>query len=317
LTITLSLLSIGLILWFLPLPLSDLNLFDLEGSQSLRVIFFLRLPRVLIALATGATLASSGAAVQGVFQNDLASPELLGITGGASVGALIAFQWSRFGEYYLWVPLAALIGGLLTSLLVTSLNSKSRSISPSRDLIIKGLAISGILSSIVALLLFLSKEQEVRQYLFWMMGSLENRRWEHFLLALPLQIFVLFWLFFHRKELDYFALGYWGARGVGFPWESRRKMFLIMAALGTSASVAATGALGFIGLLVPHAARLWVGPQSKVLIPTSMVLGSALLVLADQSSQVLFYPSSFPVGLLLSLVGGVLFFLLAGRSKNV
>lgn len=283
-------------------------------SASGLIVFQLRLPRVLLGLIVGAGLAVCGALVQAVVRNPLASPEILGVSAGAGGGALAAITLFPAAGTVLGVPVGACLGAALAAAAVFLLSGRSGV--RSETLILAGMAVSSLLAALTALLLTFSKQTQLNQYLFWILGSLENRRWEHLAFAAPLLLPLLALVLALRGRLNYFALGPDGARTVGFSWKIHHGAFLTAAVFGTAVCVSVSGAIGFLGLLVPHALRLVFGDDLRVLLPRIALAGALLLCAADSLAKNLFSPLELPVGIFTALAGVPFFLYLLRRGPG-
>lgn len=279
------------------------------------IVWSLRTPRVLLAAAVGAALAISGAVLQAMVRNILAEPYVLGISSGASTGAagsiLFGFA-SGAGQYAL--PVSAFIGALAASLLVFAL-ARSHGQVTSVRLLLSGIAVGYALSAVTSFLVFASDDPEgSRSVMFWMLGSLALARWGP-LLALLLVVtlsglgFFLLW----SSRLDALAVGDETALALGVRPDRARIHLLLVVSLCVGVSVAAAGAIGFVGLVVPHLARRLVGATHARLLPITALLGSALLIWADAVGRVLMEPRELPIGILTALVGAPFLVVLVRR----
>jgi iron complex transport system permease protein len=273
------------------------------------VFWELRLPRALLAGIVGAGLAGAGAFVQGIFRNPLASPEILGVSAGASTGAVSALLLGFSGLWGLGV--GAFAGALLVTGLVFLLNSSRPSLT---GVLLAGLALSSLLSAISSLLLLLSGEVRLSQYFFWLAGSLQNRRWEHVIFALATVVPALLVLFFRSGRLNLAALGDETAATFGLPVVRFRLISLAWVAFLAAGCVATTGAIGFLGLMIPHALRLLWGEDARYFVPLSALAGAGFLTLADTLARLVVLPFELPVGLLTALLGGPFFIFLLLRT---
>lgn len=287
---------------------------DVSRQQD-SVVWFIRLPRTLMAASVGAGLAISGAAMQGMFRNPLADPSLIGVSTGAAVGAMlsIVLNITLFGDWTL--PAFAFMGGLITTLVVY-LIARSEGKAEVVTLLLAGVAINAIAGAGVGLLLSIADNQQLRSATFWTLGSLGGTRWIHVgIVSLVTTIGILV-ITRYATALNLFALGEREAQHLGIPTERVRIILVITTAAITGTAVAFCGAIGFIGLIVPHLIRLWLGPDHRLLLPMSGVVGSILLLGADLVSRTAAAPSEFPIGVTMSLVGGPFFIWLLLRTRR-
>lgn len=279
------------------------------------IVWEMRVPRVLLGLAVGAGLAVCGAALQGMVRNILADPYILGISGGASTGAAAAILFgfaAGAGQYAL--PASAFLGALAASLLVFFLARANGQVTSVR-LLLAGIAVGYALSATTSFLIFASDNAEgSRSVMFWLLGSLALARWDAFLMlvlaiALATTAFLILW----SRRLDALSIGDETARALGVPPAITRIQLLSAVSLCTGAVVAAAGAIGFVGLVVPHLARRLVGAAHARLIPVTALLGAALLIWADAGARVLMQPRELPIGIITALVGAPFLLILIRR----
>ncbi len=279
------------------------------------VIMEVRLPRILTAVLVGGGLAVAGCIFQSLLQNPLADPYTLGISSGAAFGASIAILLLIIGVTLpasLVIPSLAFAGALLTLLAVFSLASPSARLS-SNSLILAGIIVSAILSAGISLIKFLADEQ-VNAIIFWLMGSFIGKDWSDVALLSSLVIPCTVILLAFARELDIMTFGDRTSESLGIETGKIRKLVLIVASLSTSACVAVSGIIGFVGLIVPHFVRMILGPSNRLLIPCSFLCGCILLLGADTVTRV-FLPTEIPIGVLTALIGGPLFCYIFRKSQ--
>lgn len=285
------------------------------------IVWHIRLPRVLAAALVGAALALAGAQMQGLLHNPLAAPGIIGVSAGAALGAvlLIASGWATYGVWML--PLGSFVGALIALLsvfLLAQRHENSLHHSPMLTLLLTGIALNALFSALTSLLISLSwvEHEMTREMLFWLMGGLENRTWTHVGLLLP-GILLGFGLAFHdRRELDLLLTGEENAAALGVAVPSVTYRLLAGIALLTASAVAVAGVIGFVGLIVPHVARLLVGPQHARLLPASALLGALLLVAVDLLARQLSPDGSLRLGILTALLGAPFFLYLLLRKPS-
>jgi iron complex transport system permease protein len=282
---------------------------DTSGVAA-EVVRELRLPRALAAFACGGLLALAGALMQVLLRNPLADPYVLGISGGASVGALSAML---FGLPLLLVNGGAFAGALAATLLVFGLARGDGSWTQTR-LLLTGVIVAAGCGAAVALILSIAPENKLRGMLFWLMGDLSHAAspWPALaMLALGLLAALPF-----SRDLNLLARGDLTARALGVPVARLRGGVYVLAALATAAAVTTTGSVGFVGLIVPHLVRLSVGNDQRVLLPAAALAGGALLTLADTLARTVVAPQQLPVGVLTALIGVPVFLYLLTRSPR-
>jgi len=285
------------------------------------VVVDIRLARVLLAGMTGAALSVAGAAFQGVLRNPLADAFTLGVSGGAAFGASLGIISGVAGAAALAgdaraLPVCALTGALAALALVLLLARAGGPLSGLRreTLVLAGIVVSTFLSALISLLKSLD-EESVSSIVFWIMGSFQGRGFEHVALAWPYMLVGAGIVFWRARELDLLSLGETQARMLGLEAGRSRLWLLFGASLLAGASVAVSGVIGFVGLVVPHLARLMLGSGHRRLLPASALLGALLLIWSDVLARtVLPRGAELPVGVVTALVGGPFFCLLLARS---
>lgn len=285
----------------------------LTSTQTL--IMELRLPRVVLAALVGACLAAAGTLYQALFRNALADPYILGVSSGAGLGAALAFAITGTGTLALVAPpLAAFVGALLTILLVAALATR-RGVMDTLSLLLAGVAVSYTLAALTSFVLVVRREQMSR-IVFWMMGGLQGATWMQVgivgaMLAAGLAVPLVF-----ARELNIMLLGDERAGELGVDVERVKRIILAAASLVVSAAVSVSGLIGFVGLMTPHAARLVLGPDHRLLLPASVLSGAIVMVLADLVARVVLAPVELPVGIVTALAGGPVFVWLLVRSRR-
>lgn len=275
----------------------------------------LRLPRVALAALVGACLAAAGVLYQALFRNALADPYILGVSSGAGLGAALAFAITGAGAASLLAPpLAAFVGALATIALVAALATR-RGIMDTLSLLLAGVAVSYTLSALTSFVLVVRREQMSR-IVFWMMGGLQGATWTQVgivavMLAVGLVVPVMF-----ARELNIMLLGDERAGELGVNVEGVKRLILAAASLIVSAAVSVSGLIGFVGLMTPHAARLVLGPDHRLLLPASVLSGAIVMVLADLLARVVLAPVELPVGIVTALAGGPVFVWLLLRARR-
>jgi len=320
--IILALLSIMLILSFLislaygalEISFRDVikTLFSGENTTTFRILYNVRLPRTLVAALVGACLALSGTLLQGIMKNPMASPSILGVNAGA--GLFAYFIFILFPNHLSLTPIGAFIGALLACILVYLL-AYSDGISPLR-LILSGIAISALLGALQSTLVILFPERSVGASYF-MVGGLSGITWPSFKVLLPYALFGFILIAFFPKQLNLLGLGDETAKALGLNVEAFRLFFIACAALFSAVSVSIVGLLNFVGLIVPHMARLLIGNNHQHLLPAAGLLGASLLMFCDTLARMVINPAELPVGIILSLLGAPFFLYLLRGKKDM
>lgn len=279
------------------------------------VVWDLRLPRVILAAIVGSSLAIAGASLQGLFGNSLADPGIVGVTAGASLGAITAIVTgiTVFGAWT--VPGMSFVFGLAVTGLIYVLAQPGRK-GGTVQLLLVGIAITAIAGSINGFFTYIADSTELESIVYWQMGSLNRASWSSIMTALPFYVFGLIAMVKLAKPLDVLALGEKQARHVGLNVRRTRIMLVVATALVVAAAVAVAGSIGFVGLVIPHIVRLIVGPGHVWLLPISALGGAVMLVAADIGARTLNPPSEIPIGLFTGLVGGPFFLWLLYRRRT-
>lgn len=310
--ISLGSIVLSLIKGALNIPLSEIfQAIAAKGSGSHeQIIWNIRLPRTLVGALVGLNLALSGAILQAVMKNPLADPHIIGISSGAGLAGIVVLVLFPKMEYLL-TP-AAFIGAVGAALLIYLLAWKG-GIRPIR-IILAGVAVSAFLGSGISALLVLYGDR-VHGALVWMVGGLTARSWPHLYIILPYSICGSLFAFCGAKQLNVLSLGDEVARGLGLKVELTRIVMTTVAALLAASAVSVVGLLGFVGLIVPHAARLLIGSDYRFLLPASAVLGMGVVTISDTLARTLFSPIEIPVGIIMAFVGAPFFLYLLRRES--
>lgn len=276
------------------------------------IVWELRLPRILTAAAVGAGLALSGAVMQAITRNQLADPYLLGLSSGASLGAVSVLL---LGVAVL-LPVAAFAGALAALAVTLGLAGALGRITPTRT-VLAGVAVSSLAGAITSFVIFWTATGDsYRQILGWLLGSLSGARWESVAIAGIALLVIGIPLALGGRVLDAFAFGDTTAASLGVPVQAARWVLLVATALLTGAMVSVSGAIGFVGLVLPHAVRLIAGPGHRALLPLSALVGAVFLIWADTLARTLFDPRELPVGIVTALIGAPVFAVLLARRRS-
>ena len=307
--------------WRVPLALLDhLPLISIDSGVTSRewtIIWDIRMPRVVLASLVGSMLSLSGASYQGVFRNPLVDPYLLGVAAGAGLGATLVFTLNRSGSST-WIidplPLSAFAGGLLAVLVTYVVGTAFGGQKSASTLVLAGVAVTALATAVQTFVLQRHTDV-VRQVYSWILGRLSSATWGDVRLVLPYVVISSAVLFMHRRLLDIMRVGDDEATALGASVNRVRIVVVIAATLGTSAVVAVSGLIGFVGIIVPHAVRLLAGASYRVIVPLSLLMGASVLIIADIPGRVLQNPSETPIGVVTAFLGAP-FFLLLLRTKQ-
>lgn len=311
---TLSLLSLSVGGVSVPLKEVLASLTGRNAEASNLIIMQFRLPRIVAAILIGAALAVAGALLQGVIRNPLASPDLLGVTGGASV-AVVAFMTFVTGYSIHWVPFIA-IGGALVATTINYVFAWKKGVSPFR-LVLIGMGISTAMGALTTFLLISGPAYLAAQVLNWMTGSIYGTNWSYIEVLWPwVAVFIPLSLLL-AKELNVQSLGEDVARGLGSRLQLSRMILLFYSVALAGAAVGVAGTISFIGLMAPHIARMLVGNSYKLIIPVSALIGAIILLLADLAGRMLFQPLDVPAGVFTAGIGAPFFMYLLFKRKKI
>ncbi|MGG4267148.1 FecCD family ABC transporter permease [Peribacillus simplex] len=281
------------------------------------IVMNIRLPRVLLAGLVGASLAIAGAAFQGLLRNPLADPYTLGISSGASVGAVLTLFLNLslpfIGLYTL--PALSILCSVLTMLCVLTFAKKMDRSMKVETIILTGIIFSSFLSAFISLMIALTGD-ELRQIIGWLMGSVSMRGWNYIAIILPFFIIGSLILIMNASELNAMTFGEDRAKHLGVNVKRRKMWILIAGSTLTGSAVAVSGAIGFVGLVIPHLVRKIWGPDHKHLLPLSLLIGSGFLILADFVARTIIAPAELPIGVITSLIGAPAFALILLKRRR-
>ncbi|RDW16254.1 FecCD family ABC transporter permease [Oceanobacillus chungangensis] len=301
-------------------PMEVINTLLHNGTEQQALILFdFRLPGIVLALFIGAMLAVSGTILQGVTQNDLADPGILGINTGAGLAVVLYIYFFQdmltlSGPQSIFLmPFAALLGALFAAGLIYLLAWRS-GVNPIR-LVLVGIGVNAGFSAILTILQLRMDPQNYRQVTVWLAGDIWNANWNFVLALLPWALLLIPIAIYKAKALDVFNLGDEVAAGLGINVEKERGLLLLIAVALAGAAVAAGGAIAFLGLVVPHIARKLIGPLHQMIIPISTLIGAVLLMIADTIGKNILAPSEIPVGIVVSILSAPYFIYLLMKVK--
>jgi len=289
---------------------------DNVKESSIVIILKLRLPRIILASFVGAGLSIVGASFQGMFKNPMADPYVLGISSGAALGATLSMVFG-IDSHITGLSLTALcafIGAVITTLIVYNI-ARIGSKVPSTTLLLSGVAISFLLSSIISLIMTFKREQ-IERIVMWTMGSVSAASWNHVLVVIPVVIISTIVLYFLSRDLNVYQLGEDDAKTMGIETEKLKKYILLICTIQVSVAVSVSGIIGFVGLIVPHVVRFLTGSDNRVVIPFSALVGAIFLVLCDTIARSIVPPMEIPVGIVTSIFGVPFFMYLLYKTKK-
>ncbi|MBX9454930.1 MAG: iron ABC transporter permease [Rhizobium sp.] len=289
------------------------------------VIMEVRMPRAVLGFLVGAALAVSGAVMQGLFRNPLADPGILGVTSGASLGAVgtIVFGSTVLAPFtavagVFSLPLMAFAGSLLVTYVLYRLGTRDGETQVA-TMLIAGIAIAALGMALTGLLIYMADDRQLRDINFWSLGSLAGSTWQKAGIAALVVLPALVIVPFLARGLNAFTLGEAAAFHMGVPVERFKRIAIVMVAAATGVSVALSGGIGFVGMIVPHLIRIAAGPDHRFLLPASALLGGCLLLAADMIARIIVAPAELPIGILTAILGAPFFLwiLLKDRSGRM
>lgn len=292
---------------------------DPATARDQLVLFEIRLPRLLLGAFVGSALAVSGAMMQGMFRNPLADPGLIGVSSGAALAAVATIAASNglalplvrvLGPYLL--PVTAFAGGILATAALVAVAARHGELAVG-TLLLAGIALAALASSLTGLLAYASNDQELRDLTLWMLGSLSGASWPKAIAVAPFAVGLALVLPRLVRGLNGLVLGEAEAFHMGIDVDRMKRMVIIATAAATGAAVAVSGIVGFVGIIVPHLVRLLAGPDHRVVLPGSALLGAALVICADVLARMLVRPAELPLGVVTALLGAPLFLHLIRR----
>jgi len=280
------------------------------------IIIQIRMPRILASALVGSALAAAGVVYQGIFKNPMADPYVLGVSAGAAVGASLAIVlgmgFALFGMSA--VPISAFAGSLIAVFVVYNI-SRVGPRAPVTTLLLSGMAVSIFLSAIIAVLQVIAGER-LHAIVFWLMGGFSYVEWKDVWATLPLICLGTGATYVYARDLNILALGEDTAQHLGVDVERVKRLLLVFGSLVTAAAVSISGLIAFIGLVIPHLTRIMIGPDHRVLLPTSIIVGALFLVICDAVARVIVSPIELPVGVITALSGGPFFIYLLRKKKE-
>ncbi len=286
---------------------SGFSLLTFDPAMIQKLLFEVRLPRILGAILVGLGLAAAGCAMQGLFRNPMADPYIIGTSSGGALGAAIAIVF--LGG--LFMPVFAFIGATVSTVIVYCISLRNGRVTV-ETLLLCGIAVSLFLSALLSFIMYISGNS-LHQIMFWMMGGFWNIYWDDVLLGMLIPLACVL-LFVFSRDLNVMALGEEEAIHLGVNTEKTKRILLLVSSFITGIAVSIAGCIGFIGLIIPHVMRILTGPDHRILLPASMMAGAILLMWADTAARTL--PVEIPVGIITAFFGAPFFiYLLRGRTR--
>jgi iron complex transport system permease protein len=297
-------------------PAGWIDLSDVPQSEQV-VVWLIRSPRVLVAALVGAALAVAGALMQGMFQNPMASPDIIGTSAGGGFGAVLALVTGLAAHSLFYLPIISFAGALLSLAAIYILTTR-RGRTPIAMLLLAGIALNALLGAGTSFVITLSwvRYEVAQEIVFWLLGGLDSRTWEHVWLAAPCVVIGTGVAVLYSRDLDILLTGEETASSLGVDVEHIKRILLTAAALLTGASVAVSGVIGFVGLVVPHIVRLLVGPAHRRLVPACALTGAAFLILTDLLARTLHRPEEIRLGIITAVFGAPFFLYLLVRHRR-
>ncbi len=288
---------------------------DGSAGTDYTIIWQIRFPRVLLGFLIGASLAAAGAAFQGLLQNPLADPYTIGVSSGAALGATAAILLLPAGFFsQMLIPLFGFLGALVALFSVYQLGRVGGRL-PVVTVLLAGVVISSFFSALISLSMLFAGEQ-MRSIFFWLVGGLGMKGWPYVALIVPYLVLGLAVLIFHSRDLNLILLGEEEALSLGVEVERVKKIVLVAASLLTAGAVSVSGMIGFVGLIVPHAMRILIGPDHRLLFPAAVFGGGIFLVAADTFARTVLSPVELPVGIITAFIGAPFFMYLLRRYRS-
>lgn len=299
------------------------NLEKIQATHDYLVLIDIRLPRVLLGILVGSALAVCGVLMQGLFRNPLADPGIVGVSAGASFGAVTFIVLGHFIPIHIsytvgsfGIVLSAFLCSLVMTLLLYAIATHNKKTSIV-TMLLAGIAISAFINALIGILIFKANDLQIRDITFWSLGSLVGTSMTKVLIAAPFIISGLCAAPFLANGLNALALGEAVAGHLGFPVQRLKNTCIILVALMCGAAVAISGGIGFVGIVIPHLLRLIIGPNHRYLIICSALLGACLVIFADYFARIVVYPAELPIGIITALIGAPFFLWILLRQREM
>lgn len=307
---------VGVTVGSVRIPLEVLWNPNLDEASS-NILWNIRMPRVVLAGLVGASLAMAGAAFQGLLKNPLADPYTLGVSSGASVGAVMTLFFGISIPFLglFTLPILSMVGAFLTMLIVMGFAKLIDRSMKMETIILTGIIFSSFLGSLISLMIALTGE-ELRQIIGWLLGSVSMRGWPYVTMALPFMIFGSLLLWLNRRELNALVYGEERAQHLGVDVKRRKMLILTGGSILTGAAVSVSGTIGFVGLVVPHMTRMLWGSDHRHVLPLSFINGATLLIICDLVSRTIISPSELPIGVITAFIGAPVFAFIFWKQRR-
>ena len=303
---------LNIIMYNLGLSSIDSNWFT---QEELAIIWYIRLPRLIIGILVGAALGIAGATMQGIFGNPLADPGIVGVSAGAAVGAVISMALGLSVYNIFVMPAFCVFWAVIIAVFITVF-WLCEMVKSCNDYTFGWCRVGMLFGAVTSGLLTIMNQQQLQQYLFWMVGGLDFRRWEHVYMSLPIIVIGIAILLILARHLNILALGESDAKAVGMSVMPFRITFLAIASMITASAVCVSGNIGFVGLVIPHMMRIIFGPDHRILLPASALGGALFLALSDFIGRTLFTPIEIRVGIITALLGTPYFLYLLRKARK-
>lgn len=303
--------------WFGLVDVSDVSRRDIVVLQDIR------LPRMFMGMLVGAALAVGGALMQGLFRNPLADPGLVGVSAGAGFGAVLAIVAAAsmppavraFSGYYT-VAFSAFVFSWIATYLLYQIATRNGKTSVA-TMLLAGIAMAALTEASTGLFVFSADDQQLRDLTFWRLGSLAGATWTKLYVVAPIVLVALTSIFYLARGLNGLALGETAAQHMGLEVQNIKRLSILVVAIIVGTAVAATGSIGFVGIVVPHLLRLLIGPDNRYLLPASILLGAILLLIADIFSRIIVAPAELPIGIVTAIIGAPFFLWILLKRRGV
>lgn len=313
--LSLSIGATGITLASLPRVLSAMltGRHEADVAREQLVLVDIRLPRMLLGMFVGASLAVAGAMMQGMFRNPLADPGLIGVSSGAALAAVatiafgnsLAAPWMRIAGPYA-LPVAAFAGGVATTMVLVALVARQGQL-PVSTLLLAGVALAALNTALMGFIAYASDDRELRDLTLWMLGSLSGASWPKVLAIIPFALIVALVLPRLIRGLNGLLLGEAEAFHLGIDVERTKRTIALVTSAAVGAAVAVSGIIGFVGIVVPHLVRLLAGPDHRTVLPASALIGATLVLVADILARMLLRPAELPLGVVMAILGAPIF----------
>lgn len=308
---------VRVLIWHIS-PVGWVDVSDISEPNQV-IVWLVRAPRVAVAALVGASLAIAGAQMQGLFRNALASPDIIGAGAGGAFGSVLTLATGLAARSLFYLPIFSFVGSLAALIAVYAIATR-RGRTPVTTLLLAGVALNALIGAATSFVISLKwvRFEIAQEILFWLMGGLDSRTWEHVWIVLPCAAAGLTIAIIYSRDLDVLSLGEEAALAVGLEVEKTKRILIASAALLTGGAVAVSGTVGFVGLIVPHIVRHIIGPSHRALLPASALAGAIFLILADILARTLINPEEIRLGIITAVAGAPFFlYLLLRNQRNI